>query len=450
VSSRAVGVLSLFAVCLAAALISGRQLFFNLTYVWGGLMAAAYAWSQLSLNGVDLRRHSMTARAQVGHVLAETFELSNRSWVPKLWVEVRDRTRLPGYRATSLTGLGLFGPSDLIGHVGSAISTALAPEGTVRWMVRTVCTRRGRFALGPTELHAGDPFGLFSSVRTLPISQWVVVLPAIFPIRAFPIPSGRLPGGSALRHRTHQVTPNASGVRDYEPGDSLNRIHWRSTAKRDRLIVKEFEFDPMADVWIVVDAAESTQAGSAEGGVTAPDRTRLYGRDANRAHQIPPATEEYAVSIAASLAFHFMERDRSVGLIAHGAARHVAQPERGHAQLQRMLESLAVLQATGSRPLPEVIKIEGDLIPRGATVIMISADVNPAVAQVGRELQRLGKAPVMILLDAASFGGPLGSRGLADSLHRSHMPLRVVRCGDNLSKALSAPPSTGGRLARFA
>ena len=64
---------------------------------------------------------------------------------------------------------------------------------------------------------------------------------------------GILPGGDALRRRTHYVTTNASGVRDYAPGDSYSRIHWRSTARRDRLIVKEFELDPLADIWIVPD-----------------------------------------------------------------------------------------------------------------------------------------------------------------------------------------------------
>jgi uncharacterized protein (DUF58 family) len=46
-------------------------------------------------------------------------------------------------------------------------------------------------------------------------------------------------------------------VRDYEPGDSFSRIHWRSTARRDRLVVKEFELDPLADIWIVPDMSVS-------------------------------------------------------------------------------------------------------------------------------------------------------------------------------------------------
>ena len=51
-----------------------------------------------------------------------------------------------------------------------------------------------------------------------------------------------------------EVTPQAAGVRDYAPGDALRRIHWPTSARRDRLMTKEFDQDPQADVWIFLDA----------------------------------------------------------------------------------------------------------------------------------------------------------------------------------------------------
>lgn len=429
-SGRAVVVTALFLVSLAAAAATGEQLFFNLTYLWGGLLVLAFIWSKLSLRGVQLKRHTGSARAQVGHLLREEFVVTNYGRLPKLWLDIRDMTEFPGYRATSLTGLGLFGPSDLVGHSGSSVVAGLGPDERWSWTARTVCTQRGRYALGPTEIHGGDPFGLFPASVRLPASQHVVVLPAIFPVRRYPVPTGRLPGGEALRQRTHQVTPNASGVRDYRPGDSLNRIHWRSTAKWDRLIVKEFEFDPLADVWIVVDAARAAQHGPVEEDRSAEARIEA-GPDAAR--QPLGVTTEYAVTLAASLAFHFTERDRGVGLIAHGLSRHVVQPERGQSQLYRLLETLAVLDAQGEHSLDEVLKIEAGLIPRGATAILITADANPALATIARELLRVGKTADFVLLEAQSFGGPLGSRALARTLQRSGLRAWLVRRGDDLA-----------------
>lgn len=430
-SGRAIVVTALFFASLAAAAASGDQLFFNLTYLWGGLLLLAFVWSKLSLRGITLERHTGSARAQVGHLLREEFVLINKGRLPKLWIDVRDMTEFPGYRATSLTGLGLFGPSDLVGHSGSSVVVGLGPGERWAWTARTVCTQRGRFALGPTEIHGGDPFGLFPSSIRLPASQHVVVLPAIFPVRRYPVPTGRLPGGEALRQRTHQVTPNAAGIRDYRPGDSLNRIHWRSTAKWDRLIAKEFEFDPLADVWLVVDAARAAQHGPVEEDGRPTEARFAAGPDAAR--QPIGITTEYAVTLAASLAFHFTERERGVGLIAHGRARHVVQPERGQSQLYRLLETLAVLNAEGEHAVDEVLKIEAGLIPRGATVILITADVNPALDTVARELLRVGKTPDFILLDAKSFGGPLGSRALARTLRRSGLRAWLVQRGDHLA-----------------
>src|SRR5260370_11248838 len=77
---------------------------------------------------------------------------------------------------------------------------------------------------------------------------------------AFTLPLGPMPGGEALRRGAHYVTANAAGVRDYSPGDSFNRIHWRSTARRDRLIVKEFELDPLSDIWVFLDGDRGVQA----------------------------------------------------------------------------------------------------------------------------------------------------------------------------------------------
>ena len=67
------------------------------------------------------------------------------------------------------------------------------------------------------------------------------------------MPAANLPGEGRFRRRTHYVTPNASGVRPYEFGDSFNRIHWKSTARTGELMVKIFELDPASDIWLILD-----------------------------------------------------------------------------------------------------------------------------------------------------------------------------------------------------
>ncbi len=69
-----------------------------------------------------------------------------------------------------------------------------------------------------------------------------------------------LSGGEARHRRTYQLTSNVAGVRDYVHGDSLNRIHWPSSARAGRLIAKEFELDPTADIWLYLDLFQGAEA----------------------------------------------------------------------------------------------------------------------------------------------------------------------------------------------
>lgn len=434
---RAGVVIGLFILCLAVAVVTGRNLMFSLTYVWGGLLIISFIWARLALRGVVLLREPRTLRAQVGHIFIERFTITNNSRFPKLWIEVRDRSQLPGQWVSAyLVGSPFQSSSKRPGHRASAVISGLAAGKDRTWMVRTLCTRRGRFRLGPAELISGDPFGLFHAQVMVPIGHHVVVLPLTVPVHSFPIPGGRRPGGEALRQHTFQVTPNAASVRDYAPGDGLNRIHWPSTARRQRLIVKEFEFDPMAEVWIILDAARFPQAVIHEEQIM--DSARALEASKTPSLALPFSTEEYGVAAAASLAFHLIHTDRSVGLVNYGKARHVVQADRGEAQLQRMLQSLAVMEAVGRVALHDVLKIDGERIPRGGTVILITPDVRPEVIQAARNLKRMARNPVLVLLDAQSFGGREGTMALAATARKEGLPVRVVHCGKPLEISLAS------------
>jgi uncharacterized protein (DUF58 family) len=431
VTARAGVALLVAAGGLVAGLATGDDLFFNLAYLWLGLVAVSWVWSRVALRGLRLHRRPRGLTSQVGLVLEETLILENRSVFPKLWVEVRDESDLPGRWASARTlgfGMARNGGSEFRGHRASGVAVGLGAHQEWIWSARTICTRRGRYRLGPAELHASDPFGFFPVRAHASGEQPVVVLPLAAPLPSFPLPSGRITGGEALRRRTYQVTPNAAGVRDYAPGDGLNRIHWPSTARRERLIAKEFELDPMADAWLVLDgnARAHYQLGREESSWS-------------EAAHLPSSSEEYMVASAASIARYVLRRNRSLGLVAYGRSRHVIQADRGEAQLTRVLESLAVLQAEGSADLTDVLKIESPWIARGSTLILIAPGTRPDLLTQAGELQRRGLLVVFVLVDPKTFGGPLSSERLARAAERAGFPVRVVRCREPLAESLSGP-----------
>jgi uncharacterized protein (DUF58 family) len=429
---RARGVIILLLLSVAAALVSGREIFANLSYFWSGLLVMAYVWSKLSLRGVQISRNPRSNRAQVGQLFVERFEVENRSKVPKLWLETRDESDLPGYPVTAIAiGLGLRGPAQRGAHQAVNVAAGLGPAQIRTWILRTLCTMRGRYGLGPMIIASGDPFGLFPVEKRIPAQQHVVVLPMIVPLQSFPLPSGRLPGGEALRRRTHHITPNASGVREYAPGDSYSRIHWRSTARLGQLMVKEFELDPLAEIWIVLDAQRGVQFES-----NPPADSQQVG--IGEEFQLPYSSFEYCVTAAASLAVHFLLRDRSVGLITYADQREVIQPEFGEAQQWRLLEALAVVNAGGDQTLPEVLKIETPRIPQGATVIVISPSADTGLADGLRWLAHAGREPVLVHVERDGSGGQSEGADLLAAVQHSRIPARRLRFGEDLEASLSS------------
>jgi len=414
-TGRARGLVLVFVACLVAGFISGRPVFFNLSYVCLGVLVVSFLWSSTALRGVSVTRRPGGTRSQVGRAFEEAITLVNRSRIPKLWIELRDQSELPNHR-TSVVMVG----------IGAGRERSQ--------MVRTYCTQRGRFRLGPAELHAGDPFGLFPVSRPIPEIHHLVVLPLVTPLRSFPLPSGRLPGGVAVTEPTQQITPNAAGVREYLPGDGFNRIHWVSTARRRRLIVKEFELDPLGDVWILLDTSRTAQWRSLQA-------ERIEGESPflPRRISLPPATIEYGVACAASLAQHFLRQDRSVGFVAYDRVRHSIQPDRGAPQLIRALETLAVIDGAGETAVEDVLRIEDTHLTRGAMTLVITASSSPRLVPALRALRAQSRSPILVLLASQSFGAPEDNAAHAVEAARAGIPVRLVRCGDSLEVALSRP-----------
>lgn len=439
-SQRALVVLALLLASLAGWTLTGRSVFASLSFLFVGVLILARLWAWTALRGLRLERSSRSLTSQVGRVFEESLSLRNDSRFPKLWVEVRDESDLPGTWA-SARAIGLSTPAwdaDFSGHRVSSVAAGVGARQSRLWTARTICTRRGRFRLGPATLIAGDPFGLFPSQRRAGSVREVVVLPPTVPLATFPIPAGRLSGGEALRRRTYQVTPNAAGVREYAHGDSLSRIHWKSTARRGRLISKEFELDPMSDVWIVLDGQGRMHFG--EPG----SEESLGGGLPGRSLRLPPLTEEYMIAAAASVALHVLGRKRATGLLGYGASRLVVQPERGEAQLFRILEALAGFQADGEADLTDVFHVETTWFPRGATVAVFTPNVRDDLFHELLELRRRGLVPVASFIEPSDFGARTSARPLARSLADAGVPVRVVRRGVSLEQSLG-PPAGGLR-----
>lgn len=419
-------VVLLFLVGLVGTLISREDVYPRLLYLSLLILLVAFLWMRLSVIGLRVRRYARLQKASAGDVFEEHYEVFNSSPLLAPNAEVTNDSGLPG-------------------AAGSRLLTRIGGKRTVTYLSRTYLTQRGRFLLGPTTVISSDPFGLFCMSRSFPAEGSLVVLPNIYDISAFPTVAGILPGGRTIRRKSSEVTPHAAGVREYVPGDPLKSIHWPTTVRRDKLMVKEFEHDPQAEVWIFLDVQEGIHFSKPYTPPAFVATQLLYGLPPQ--FSLPPSTLEYAVSIAASLSHYFIGEKRAVGLVAAGHTVTLITAERSNRQEAKILETLAYIKDDGYLSLAAVVPMQSNRLKAGSTAIIITPDVSVGLLSTTEELLRRGLHPVAVLIDARTFGGPPGVDRLEKTLIARGVPVCRVRCDDDLSRTISAFANTQGPAA---
>jgi uncharacterized protein (DUF58 family) len=424
-------VVFLLIICIIAAnipVLGETQLYYRLTYVWAILLSGSWLWSLFSLRRLRLVRQARTRRQQVGQVFEERLEILNESRLLRLWVEIHDESSLPGSAA-------------------SRVLTMIGGRQSRSYLAYTWLNSRGLFKLGPTKLISGDIFGLFRATREISTNENLLVVPYMVDLVTFPSPHGLLPGGKAVRQRTIDVTPYAAGVREYVPGDSLNRIHWPTTVRRDRLMVKEFDEDPRAEAWIFIDAQKDVHAVIPEEiPVIKGEFAWLLMRKVEV--NLPSSTIEYSVSIAASIANFFVGQGQEVGLAYAGQVFTILTAERGERQMGKILENLALLQPEGDLPFLGLVTAQENHLAKGSTVVMITPSISEGIGLAANELSMRSMHPVVILIDPSTFGGVPGSMVLEANLQSQGIPVIRVSNHENLKSALEreGKPSVSSRM----
>jgi len=401
------------------AFVDGQVFYVRLFYI-GLLLLLLAGWLAISsLRGIRVERKARSLRATVGDVFEEHYEVTNNSRARKFWLELSNETSIPFAR-------------------GSRVLTLIAPKQKYSYTARTWLTARGGFPLGPTRISSGDPFGIFRVSKVFPAKESLVVLPMLFNVASFLSPPGMLPGGQVIRRKSADVTPHASGVREYVVGDPLKRIHWRTSVRRGQLMVKEFEQDPQSEVWLFLDAFHNAHIAKTGETFVPPPADDLF---LLRRHKIKlqPSSLEYSISAAASLANYFLAARRSVGLVtASGRTYKVIPAERSERQEAKILEALAFIHAESLFTLPALVAAQMGQLPQGSSAILVTPTIHSELTLAVDSLQRRGLRPVVVLMMTISFGARVGNEDLARSLEERRVPVCRVYCDEDLGVTLSS------------
>ena len=342
---------------------------------------------------------------EVGQSTEVVVTLTNTGALPILWVLVEDlipdlATRQKPARL-SVKGKRL-----------QVVTLGARKTRTVKYAVTFLM--RGYYPVGPTLLETGDVFGLHRQHRVVGKPVYVMVYPKIIPIPKYDFASERPIGEVRLQNRLFEDPTRTAGVREYQLGDPLQRVHWKVTARTGVLHCRIYEPTTLAGATVLIDFHADGYHARGE-----------------------PFRSDLAVTTAASVAYAVSVLNQQVGLASNGrdaadrireeSLREDAEPDgyetrdaardrfelaeendrlrpvvvdtrRGFDQFQKIREALARLEFTDAFDFAHLALEMAPRMPRDATVVAILPRVPAESAIALGTLRRQGFAVTAILI----------------------------------------------------
>ncbi len=391
--------LVLLAVVAFYAMGTGFDFFYRFLYALLLLIAIGFSWAWLNLRGIDLVVTRDANRGRVGGYLVGQVSITNRTMLPKSWLEVVEAT----------------GPSANTGGRG----LALVREQVRVWRVETYLAKRGVYRSGQVQVVSQDPFGLFRLRREFLDPHPFIVLPAVEPLPNLDSRFAGLPSDSRTTRHWEQITTDVASVRTYVEGDSMRRIHWPYTARMNQLMVKEFDMGLSAESWVLLDMNQESH----------------FGVDLDEVNN----TEELSVTVAASIIDRLMDQTKPVGLAANGDRDHIYRPDSSPEQRGRLMEALSEVRAQGRQPLQEFLYGFRSNLNQFNALTVVTSSVSTDWAAALSDLRHQGVEIAVVLVDRSSFGSAQNMDGPLEALSANQIPVYIVRRGDVLDNVLQTP-----------
>jgi uncharacterized protein (DUF58 family) len=393
VTARGRSVLALGVVVYVAAWALGSKPLYPVAVGLVLAVVLAWTWLRLANRPLDVRRKLGLREHVEGDDIFVSVELESTGRVPPPAVVLVER----------------------IGRLGERRSTLRRAGNLLRVKYVLPQVPRGRYVFEDVHAELSDPFGLERLVVPLPAPGALLVYPRLVQLeRLFSEARTRpLEGRRRLLHRPAGF--DLHGVRDHEPGESLRHVHWRSTARRGRLMVKELEEAPRDEVAVVLDAGAGAVAGD---------------------------SFDVQVRAAGSILDAYVRRGRRAVLVVNAERGRSQQVHAPSVDRQRALELLAGVEPTGRLPLTALLADAANPALRALELVVITAQIEPVL--VDRLIQRAlsHRRVSVVYLEAPTFAGaPASPQPGLLRLQSVGIPVAVVRAGDDLAAALSGEPA---------
>jgi uncharacterized protein (DUF58 family) len=365
--------------------------FFTIAYLFFAVYLLSRLWTRHTVNHLRVQRQ-FTDRAFPGEPVTVTLTVQNGSRLPIPWLEVNESL-----------------PVELVAPPLFRRVLSLDPHERHPLHYTLHCRRRGYYRVGPLTMRSGDLFGLEPYVHARTEPDHIIVYPRVVPLQQLDLPTRSPLVAMPAQARLFEDPARIMGVRDYQRGDSLRRIHWTATATTGRLLVKRYQPSIARETWICLDLDEADYA-----------RRQRY------------TATELAIVVAASIANHIVVREGlSAGLVTEGndplseqdppVPRHFHLPPRSErSHLMSLLEILARVQITSGTCFADLLRRESAKFSWGATLSIVTGRESEELFDTLVALRQAGFAASLILVQPVHPSAELQKRAdlLGVPIHR--------------------------------
>ncbi len=377
---------------LILALITGFQPLFWLLYIFVGGSALSYGIAWIQSRGLAVTSQEISQYPQVGQPIDLKVVVEEKIGLPRFGLRLRFQSSVSQDETT----------------------INLPANGTRTWGVTGMCDRRGWNDVGSVAVVASDITQSLDVSWTRGKPQQVLVHPRTVEIPGVSVLPSITIGEIGERGPLAGTSQTAFAIREYIPGDSMNEIHWPTSAKRGRLMTKQFEGAGRNEVWLFLDMAREAHVGRANEG-----------------------TEELCVTIAASLARAFLEGGHTVGLVCDGSRFDRIEPEMGMEHFWAISQTLAQVRGEGQTSFVRLLERETVGLPAGSVMVLISTWPGVDLSGIRRSLSRRAIHFLPLLVDTPSFGIRNPRRG-SDFSDDDQLSTFRIQKNDDLGSALGA------------
>lgn len=378
-------------------------------FVLAGIFLLSRFFTRAWVEGLTARRICSLDVAEIGEEARVEVELKNTGLVSVPWLLVEDS--LPREGGTQMRPrIEATGPRMALTRLSRGETTDLI-QYDVKFFTR------GYFQFGPLLVETGDVFGLHRRFRVMAEPQFVMVLPKVLPLQGYNLASRRPIGEIHVTHRLFEDPTRLAGVRPYQQGDPLNRIHWRATARTGEMHSRIYEYTRVAGAMFLLDFYGKNYEG-AEGEASAElavmavaalaNAVFLMGQQIGFASNGRDAADRIREE---GWKAEFLTRDEAIHQAKVPAANDRLRPVlvgagKGQDCFRWILETLARLEHTDGMDFSGMVREIDSRIPRDVTVVAVLRKVTPEIAAALGALARRGFVVTTIIVAFGAAGVP--------------------------------------------